>query len=322
MSDMWQVTGDRMGAANAALSPSSHLVTRRPSPVTRQACRAEAERRRAFSLIELLVVLAIMGIMAALAVPALKNFGHADAMIAADQQMLTDVARARQLAISQRTTVYMVFVPANFWNNAEYNSAGAYSTWQGNLTSAQQTAVTNLCNYQLTGYTFVADGALGDQPGQHQWHYLASWQQLPDGTFIFTNKFAQPGTVISSVSMPVFNLWNQAYPRSDQNTIYAFTNLVTMPFPTADSPLLSLPCLAFNYLGQLTLDGQTMLGRHEYIPLARGIVAPAADPNTKAFQLNPPAISENPPGNSVNTYNIIDIDPLTGRATLQEPKLQ
>jgi len=83
-----------------------------------------------------------------------------------------------------------------------------------------------------------------------------------------------------------------------------------------------LPCLAFNYLGQLTLDGQTMLGRHEYIPLARGIVAPAADPNTKAFQLNPPAISENPPGNSVNTYNIIDIDPLTGRATLQEPKLQ
>ena len=58
-----------------------------------------------------------MGIMASLAVPALKNFGRADAMIAADQQMLNDVARARQLAISQRTTVYMVFVPTNFWGS-------------------------------------------------------------------------------------------------------------------------------------------------------------------------------------------------------------
>jgi prepilin-type N-terminal cleavage/methylation domain-containing protein len=276
--------------------------------------------RCAFSLIELLVVIAIMGIMAALAVPALKNFGRADAMIAADQQMLNDVARARQLAISQRTTVYMVFVPTNFWNNLEYN--GTYTTWQGKLTAAQQTAVTNLCNYQLTGYTFVADGALGDQPGRHQWHYLAPWQQLPDGTFIATNKFAPPGTVISSVSLPVFNLWNQAYPHSDQNIIYAFTNLVAMPFPTADSPLLSMPCIAFNYLGQLTTDGQAMASRHEYIPLARGIVAPAMNPATRAFLLNAPQVVENPPGNSANIYNIIDIDPLTGRATLQEPRLQ
>ena len=63
----------------------------------------------------MLVVISILGILAALAVPALKNFGHADAMTAAAQQLLDDVARARQLAISQRTTVYMVFVPTNFW---------------------------------------------------------------------------------------------------------------------------------------------------------------------------------------------------------------
>ena len=85
-------------------------------------CRCASSPRHsrlstAFTLIEMLVVLTIMAMLAALAVPALKNFGHADAMTAADQQMLNDVARARQLAISQRTTVYMVFVPANFWNN-------------------------------------------------------------------------------------------------------------------------------------------------------------------------------------------------------------
>ena len=282
----------------------------------RRACRAEAERRRAFSLIELLVVLAIMGIMAALAVPALKNFGHADAIIAADQQMLTDVARARQLAISQRTTVYMVFVPADFWGTMAI----------GSLTPAQQTALTNLCDMQLTGYTFIAYGALGDQPGQHQWHYLAPWQQLPDGTFITPQKFnlqASPPLYTG----PFFNI--PAY--NPGVSIYGFpTNAI--PFPTVDSPLLSLPCLAFNYLGQLTFDGQTVANRHEYIPLARGIVAPVTDPVTKAYRFyNPdstiasPTVSENPPGNSTNIhgiYNLIDIDPLTGRASLQEPKLQ
>ncbi len=72
----------------------------------------------------------------------------------------------------------------------------------------------------------------------------------------------------------------------------------------------------------MTLDGQTVASRHEYIPLARGVVVAALDPNTRAFLLNPPTIVENPPGNSTNIYNLIDIDPLTGRATLQEPKLQ
>jgi type II secretory pathway pseudopilin PulG len=267
------------------------------------------------------VVLAIMGIMAALVVPALKNFGHADAMIAATQQMLNDVARARQLAISQRTTVYMVFVPADFWNNINSSIPGGVSS----LTPLQQTAVTNLCDKQLTGYTFVAYGAVGDQPGEHQWHYLAQWQQLPDNTFIDTNKFAVPGVAVSSSSLAfapaVYSLWNQAYPHSDQNTIYPFATNATA-FPTEDAPLVSMPCLAFNYLGQLTSDGQTLASRHEYIPLARGVVAPATDSTNKLFQLNPPQIAENPPGNSAVTYNIIDIDPLTGRATLEAPKLR
>src|ERR1035441_5704105 len=58
-----------------------------------------------FTLIELLVVISILGLLAALTVPALKNFGKSDVNISASRQMLDGVARARQLAISQRTTV-------------------------------------------------------------------------------------------------------------------------------------------------------------------------------------------------------------------------
>jgi type II secretory pathway pseudopilin PulG len=252
----------------------------------------------------MLIVLSIMALLAALAVPALKNFGHADAMTAADQQMLNDVARARQLAISQRSTVYMVFVPAAFWNN--------------NLSAALQAlpATTNLCDKQLTGYTFAALGAVGDQPGNHQWHYLAPWQSLPDGTFIAQPKFYFPG------SPPLYiPAYNPAVP------IYVFDQTNSIPFPAeTNTPALGspfyLPYIAFNYLGQLTDDGQNVAPNHEYIPLARGSMLPAVDPATKTFQLRPPQVYEAPLGNSTNAYNLIDIDPLTGRATLREPKLQ
>jgi len=261
----------------------------------------------AFTLIELLVVLSIMGILAALAVPALKNFGHTDAMTAADQQMLNDVARARQLAISQRTTVYMVFVPQDFWINM---SAAAQAL----------PATTNLCDKQLTGYTFAAYGQVGDQPGQHQWHYLAPWQSLPEGIFIAEQKFNNLTNIF------IYNITDPLGSGKSYN-IYGFNWSSSIPFPTETNSIPPftypfVPYIAFNYLGQLTDDGQTVAPRHEYIPLARGSVLPGVDPNTKMFQLRPPQVYEVPPGNSTNAYNLIDIDPLTGRATLREPKVQ
>jgi prepilin-type N-terminal cleavage/methylation domain-containing protein len=266
----------------------------------------------AFTLIELLVVIAILGIMAGLTVPVLKNFARSDATLGASRQLLDGVARARQLAISQRTTVYMVFMPMNFWNDIN----GTWpNTWWNSLTAAQQTAATNLCDKQLTGYTFIAKGAMGDQPGQHAWHYLAPWQSLPDGTFIAWTKFTnslmttQPYTITDSINPGKFY------------NIYGFaTNAI--PFPTATNTSLIFPCLAFNYLGQLTVDGQTVAVRDEYIPIAKGSVLYAKDPVTKAFQFNPPDASEMPPGNSANSYNIVHIDRLTGRAVLEFQKMQ
>ena len=272
--------------------------TRHASRVTRHASRSHA-----FTLLELLVVIAILGLLAALTVPVLKNFGKSDATLGASRQLLDGVARARQLAISQRTTVYMVFVPTNFWVGL--------SAAQTN-TSAGMTAAINLCDKQLTGYTFVAYGAMGDQPGNHAWHYLEPWQNLPDGTFIAFQKFTEAP--------------NQWYPITDQidagksYNIYGFaTNAI--PFPTAtdtNAPVI-FPCLAFNYLGQL-VSGQDPTG--ENIPLAHGSVIYAADQN-KALQFNSPDVLEIPPGNSTNSsYNVVHIDRLTGRAVLEYQKPQ
>ncbi|MGA2179486.1 MAG: prepilin-type N-terminal cleavage/methylation domain-containing protein [Verrucomicrobiota bacterium] len=298
----------RARESSVEMSVANAARPRHPSPVTRHPSHS-----RAFTLIELLVVIAILGIMAGLAVPVLKNFAKSDATLGASRQLLDGAARARQLAISQRTTVYMVFVPTNFWV-----ASGSFNTaWFGGLTLAQQTAATNLCDKQLTGYTFVSLRSVGDQPGQHTPHYLAPWQTLPDGTFIALAKFANSPALSYPINDPVSGavLFN----------IFGFNVTNNFPFPTetATNSSVSLPWIAFNYLGQLTVDGQTVASQDEYIPIAKGSVLYARDPGTKAFQFNSPDVLENPPGNSTNSaYNVIHIDRLTGRAVLEYQKMQ
>ena len=249
-----------------------------------------------FTLLELLVVITIIGIMAALSVPALKNLGKSNVQVSASRQMLDDIGRARQLAVSQHTTVYMVFVPG-IWN----------------LPANQQTAaLTNLLDKQFTGYNFISLRSIGDQPGQGTTNYLAEWKSLPDGAFIALNKFNT-----------AYN-----YPYSYNIANYSVSAFATnsFPFPAPTNVTFVLPYVAFNYLGQLTVltsAGEAVSTRDEYIPLAQGTVVYASDPTTKALQFNAPDVTENPPGNSTNSmFNIIRIDHLTGRAVQLQQTVQ
>ena len=305
--------------------------------------------QRAFTLIEMLMVISIIGIIAGLSIPVIKNFGKADVTVSASRQLLDGIGRARQLAMSQRTTVYMVFVPTNFWTTVD-GTAPSSPWYTAVQTTGQLSLLTNLFDKQLTGYNYLAYGALGDQPGQHTWHYLDSWQSLPDGTYIPTWKFSNPG--LGGIGQNTFSFFDPA------NTIYtfninqfSFTN--TFPFPSTNveanmTPAAhwpSLPFIAFNYLGQLSDYSGNMLsgagrtlsfkgvpqgpgydldfaGGGVDIPLAQGSVVYGHDAN-RALMMGLPGIVEMPPGNSTNiAYNVVHIDPLTGRATLEYHKMQ
>src|SRR5262249_33503130 len=114
--------------------------------------------KKAFTLIELLTVIAIIGVIAAVVAPVLSHFKKGDAMAAATRQLLDAVHQARQLAISQHTTVYMVFSPPTLWSETLFTS--------GSFSQKEKEAATNAMEKEQTGYAFVSLRSIGDQPGQ------------------------------------------------------------------------------------------------------------------------------------------------------------
>jgi hypothetical protein len=148
---------------------------------------------------------------------------------------------------------------------------------------------------------------------------LQTVKTLPDGSFISPIKFNAPSypgtpTVIGS-----------SYP------MYGFPTTSSVPFPTAGvlgDPNyavifnsiggLTLPYIAFNYLGQLTPGDGSVLPYDEYIPLAYGTVLPSRDAVSKAYVQGIPTVAEVPAGGSAgSSYNLIHVDRITGRARVE-----
>jgi prepilin-type N-terminal cleavage/methylation domain-containing protein len=266
---------------------------------------------KGYTLLELLAVITIMGIIAALAVPTLRAL-KPNAKVAATRDLLDAVGRARQLAISQRTTVYMVFLSTNL--SGFLSSASVTNSWKIN----DLYAANSLLDKQLTGYAYVSLRSIGDQPGVYHPTYLSSWRTLPQGAYIPPGKFGPAlrvvltNTALGGLMIPYFSV---------TNTI-PFPLETTQPIqpPTSPPRYASLSYIAFNGMGQLVSG---VPGQPELIPVSEGIVSVARDPNTKvALPGQAPTVLELPPRNTLENYSLVYIDRLTGRAHVERRKVQ
>lgn len=274
-------------------------ATPRPSSATRAggghcldtgAPEGSVSKRSAFTLAELLVVIGIIGLLAAMGLPALRGLGESNAIDAATRQMLDDLAYARLRALNDRTTVYMVFVPASV-TGTDFNEFA-----------------TNLAPLRLNSYTLYAKRAVGEQPGRESPRQLIPWRQLPDKIFFATNQLSGQ---VSASTVPPFDrsLGTRSFDLVYTNRQYTLRQGFAAQ-PSADRFLF--PVLAFNARGQVVRfdeSGRQVLGNDEYLSLVRGSVLNELDASGRYLNRAPDVV-ETPPGNR----RYLRLHWLTGRA--------
>ena len=251
-----------------------------------------------------MLVVGIIGLMAAMALPHLSGFTKANVMSAATRQLLDDVGLARQRALANRSMVCMVFLPPNFWTNDQTQNG------QPQL-SFSNSQMTSLVGHQYSAYALISMRTVGDQPGKSNVHYLTDWKFLPQGVYIYpfqlTNNQATNWVWTINTTVNLSNEWN----------ISGFHNDIPFPFPStyASNNYNYLPYLGF------TANGQLATNADQFIMLSSGSIMFPMDangnPQWNQGVPNSTLPVETPPGNATNNPNLIHIDWLTARARIE-----
>lgn len=268
--------------------------------------RAPRSARAAFTLVELLVVMAIIGVLAAIGLPALKGMGSTNDVSAGIRQLMDDLSYARIKAINERSTVYVVFVSDIIMREP----------WS----EQEKIEVAKHANLQFTSYALFTKRSLGDQPGPGRPRYITDWRTLPQGTFIPTNKFDY------NLAFGKERLEQPLFTRPfffGDGTSAGSRDLI--PFPNATNKSIQMAFIAFDFQGRLKQPsnaGAPWMPHDVIVPIAKGsIIYPQEDKNNPnaATRLDPAEVIETPRGNSTNNPSI-RIDWLTGRARVVLPE--
>lgn len=289
-----------------------------------------AAGRGAFTLIELLMVVAIIGILAVVGIPAISGLTRSNKSAVATSQLAGDLKLARNRAIAERTTVYVVFVSTNFTGLALSAPVDGSSVpprpTQADLAllARNQRLTEKLLNQKYTSYALYAERRVGDQPGRPSAKYITPWKSLPEGSFVAAREFTRLASAQDWKNTPI----------GDRPLPYG-----QFPFPsdTADCPSFPMPYIAFNHLGQMVVPTYFApnlspdvpvpgLPEDEIIRVAQGSIFYPRDGSTGKLvnetvgdPYQPAELTEVPPGSSDNQW--VRVNWLTGRAQIDKPQI-
>lgn len=288
---------------------------------------------RAFTLTELLVVMAIISLIAFIAVPAFRGFGQENIIGSAQRQLQDDLAYARLQAIKNRAPVYLVFLQPPFQAEANFPRELAFAHQrllqlpQGSeedrrFRESALRVFTNAFPLQHSGYAIYTEASVGEQPGVRRRRYLTEWRSLPEGALFPTNGV--------QIELPPF--------ASGIPGRVVLTNLstLTVPFPVGpdragnalELPNVNLPAIGFdaqgrlyNFLpnGQPRGSGTTLSDRFVAVGVGSAVFSRKFGPGqTNQFDFDAvPDVVETPRKNYTN--HILRVSALTGRVKHQKP---
>lgn len=266
---------------------------------------AAGRRARAFTLLEMLVVVAIIGILAATSVPAIRALTQTNTVAAGHRQILDDLAYARRLAMSGRRVVYLVMLPPTMRAHFQAVRNANATLFPPRVKDSALRQLTNLFEGQYTAYALFTRRTVGDQPGRENPQYLTDWKWLPDGMVFGTNAFVDLGDNWLALA----NRTNA----SARPLPYAW-----FPAPLGDSPEMRLPYVAFDPQGRMYYDGgaRPIFGG-ETIPLLRGSVFYPRDAQDRPDLARAPDLTYSERGDTNRME--VRVDWLTGRAKVFKP---